>query len=186
MSAFDYRPSTGTAAALGGAVIGFLAGRLLPPAMATAAGRFSGMDPFERLETDHSVILNLLENLAEADSTAARTRYFVHLKRRLSTHALAEEDVIYPILQAHVGEPEGSKILYAEHAEMKVDLFDLEEHITAEPEDWAPRVYRMHDLVAAHIRQEEEIVFPRLRRHLDDHDMKVVAGKMMREKALIV
>lgn len=171
--------------ALAGALAGVLASRLLPPLLAEAAGRTTGADPFDRLACDHRAILDLLHKMEEATGTAARATLLFRLKRRMAAHALAEEDIVYPLLRARAGAAEAAQHLYAEHAEMKMHLHALEELVPADGE-WAFQVRALRELIARHVREEEQEEFPRLRRHLDDAGMAALAGKVRREKAMIL
>ena len=54
---------------------------------------------------------------------------FVALSRSRGRHALAEEDVVHPVLHTEAGA--GAQQLYAEHAEMKVHLYELENALKA-------------------------------------------------------
>lgn len=173
--------------ALAGAVAGFLAARVLPPLLAQAGGRMAPSDPFDRLAQDHRAILDLIDRMEWADGNSSRGTLLLRLKRRLTTHALAEEDVIYPLLREEVGEAEAVKQLYAEHGDIKIHLYVLEAMLSGmEDGDWQARVRSLRELIAKHAEQEEEVEFPRLRRLLKDHELTVVAGKMQREKALVL
>jgi hemerythrin superfamily protein len=116
---------------------------------------------------------------------SSRTSRLLRLKRRLSAHALAEEDVIYPALFALGGDPQGAQHLYAEHAEMKIHLYNLEE-ISKDDPAWQSHVGELRAIIAAHVREEEDVEFPKLRSALDDQTLARIFGKMQREKALLL
>src|SRR3954466_9001361 len=91
------------AALAGGVALGVLASRLLPPVVANASGAVRakfGQDPFRKLEQDHRQIQSMLRQMAAAseESAAQRLKLLLMFKRSLGKHALAEEDVVYPIL----------------------------------------------------------------------------------------
>src|SRR5436309_14150687 len=88
---------------VGGLAAGVIGSRLLPPlfAMARGAATSASGDPFEKLEDDHRMILSTLaamENVEGSGNIAKRSGLFLVLKRKLAKHALAEEDVVYPLL----------------------------------------------------------------------------------------
>jgi iron-sulfur cluster repair protein YtfE (RIC family) len=182
--------SGGFAAFAGGALAGVLASRALPPLFAQASGMArgaAGRDPFAVLAQDHRTILALLTAVAQAprDAVATRTQQLLRLKRRLTAHALAEEDVIYPALLERCGDQPGAQQLYGEHAEMKIHLYELEEMPKDDPA-WPSRVADLRALIETHVRQEEEVEFPRLRAALDDQMLARIFAKMQREKALLL
>jgi iron-sulfur cluster repair protein YtfE (RIC family) len=121
-----------------------------------------------------------------ADSeTFIRAQRLLRLKRQLAAHAMAEEDVVYPTLCAGAENVESASQLYNEHAEMKVLLYKLEQ-TPKDDAQWHLHASELRTLVERHIRQEEEIDFPRLRAALDEADCVELAAKIEREKALLL
>src|SRR5262249_10365289 len=116
---------------LGGVAGGIIGGRLLPPLFSamTAAGRTRARaGPFSLLLEDHRKILSILDEMAASpsDSKLRRGRLFLALKRKLAKHAMAEEDVVYPLVRNDGANPDQRKHLYDEHAEMKILLYEIE------------------------------------------------------------
>lgn len=185
------RPFTRDIAAVaGGLAMGVVSSRLLPPLLAGAAGSMRaslGEKPFDRLVQDHRAVLSLLERLVGAadDSIARRMALFLAVKRALAKHALAEEDVVYPLLQSKANGASAAKQLYSEHAEMKVHLYELE-MASAGGAAWAERARALQALIARHIRDEEDVQFPRLEGLLDAEGRRRLARQIRREEALIL
>src|SRR5690349_9371633 len=97
---------------LGGFAAGFFGSRLIPPLVAavTGSGRVrAGADPFSVLIDDHRKIQAIVGEMLAARSRLNRARLFLLLKRRLAKHALAEEDVVYPIVHQDDGNSDRSK-----------------------------------------------------------------------------
>ena len=97
----------GMAAFAGGAVAATVVSRLLPPLVAQAAGSAraaGGGDPLATLIADHRHFVALLTEMEQSSVTATfhRTQLLLRLKRGLAAHALAEEDIVYPLLGGHV------------------------------------------------------------------------------------
>jgi iron-sulfur cluster repair protein YtfE (RIC family) len=146
----------------------------------------TGGDPFKQLITDHRKILGVLDQMRACDTESGlrRSALYLMLKRKLAKHAMAEEDVVYPIVH---GSAEGDrrKHLYDEHADMKILLFDLEEKLKNRS-DWTSTVRRLRDLVHQHADEEETIIFPQLRQQLGRENSPRVSGQISREEAMIV
>ena len=175
---------------IGGIAVGLAGSRLLPPLIAMASGAMRGKftgDPFQKLENDHRLILGTLETMEQQRDTGMgkRTALFLTLKRKLGKHALAEEDVVYPLLQGEAARHEAAKHLYEEHAEMKVLLFDIESCIM-ESRVWTEPVRRLREMIERHAREEETEQFPHLRAILDESRVSQVAAQVHREQALIL
>ncbi|WP_286192339.1 hemerythrin domain-containing protein [Roseomonas genomospecies 6] len=183
----DLWSTNGLIAFASGAAVAILASRLLPPVVAQAAGTTMARDPFGALIDDHRHILALLNEMERTRPDAAfrRTQLLLRLKRRLAAHAMAEEDVVYPLLHDHAHEEEDTRRLYGEHADMKMHLFALEQMPKDHP-DWSGRVTELRRLIADHVRQEEEVDFPKLRDTLDPRATKRLSGHVQREKALLL
>jgi iron-sulfur cluster repair protein YtfE (RIC family) len=173
-----------------GLAAGVLGSRLLPPLVAMVSGRVRarrGSDPFEVLVNDHRLILSVLDRMADqpAESNARRASLFLVLKRKLAKHAMAEEDVVYPLLHGRGHNPDGSKELYEEHADMKIMLFQLEELLMSGA-DWREPVGRLRELIRSHIDEEERVVFPQLRQLMDRGGVPKLSGQIRREEALVL
>ena len=183
----DLWSANGLIAFASGAAEAILASRLLPPVVAQAAGTTMARDPFDALMDDHRHILELLDAMEETHSgeTVRRTQLLLRLKRRLAAHAMAEEDVVYPLLHDHAHEEKDTRRLYGEHADMKMHLFALEQMPKDHP-GWSGRVTELRRLIADHVRQEEEVDFPKLRDALDRPATKRLSGHVRREKALLL
>lgn len=178
------------AAFAGGAVAAMIAARLLPPVMAQASGAAqaaAGRDPFEALAEDHRAILALLDGMAESSDGAvfARTQRLLRLKRRIGAHALAEEDVLYPLLHDKGHAASEAMHLYEEHAEIKMHLYRLEQMPKSDAQ-WRTRVLELKALIEGHARQEEEVEFPKLRAALDEQALTRLSAHLHREKALLL
>jgi hemerythrin superfamily protein len=102
----------------------------------------------------------------------------------LGKHAMAEEDVVYPLLHRAHAETE-TRQLYDEHADIKIHLYELEQMVMRN-EDCRNRVISLRQLIEIHARQEEEQEFPRLREVLREGDRAMVAGQIRREEALVL
>lgn len=177
----------GLAAFAGGAVVAVIASRVLPPLLAQAAGSASGRDPFRALADDHRHIMALLNEMEQTHPSATfrRTQLLLRLKRRLAAHAMAEEDVVYPLLHDRAHEEGDTRRLYGEHADMKMHLFALEQMPKDDPA-WLGRVTELKMLIAEHVHQEEEVDFPKLRDALSRRATARLSGSVRREKALLL
>jgi hemerythrin superfamily protein len=173
-----------------GIAVGVVGSRLLPPITAIGAGAIRGRqtgDPFQKLEHDHRFILETLRAMEHAHDTDVRSRIalFLTLKRKLAKHALAEEDIVYPLLQDEADRREATMHLYEEHAGMKILLFEMETAVMHR-RPWTEPVTRLRAMVERHAREEEEEQFPRLRQVLDERRFTQVAAQVHREEALIL
>jgi iron-sulfur cluster repair protein YtfE (RIC family) len=165
-------------------------GRLLPILVASMAGAARGAigrDPFAGLVREHRELLALLARMENApQSSRARKAMLAYLfKRKIAKHAMAEEDVVYPMLSDHAERADAARKLYEEHGRMKVLLFELEQSISDE-QGWLKAVRGLRGEIEPHARQEEEVEFPALRERMDKAGKVNLARKIHQEEAVIV
>jgi hemerythrin superfamily protein len=173
-----------------GALMMLTASRLAPPFAGRAIGSLrsmTGTDPFDALAQDHRKVLALLDRLAETVNAATmrRAAMLFQVKRMLTAHALAEEDIIYPMLHDDAHRAEEAKKLYREHADIKVRLFELEHKAKDDP-SWIDDIRALRRIISEHAREEEETEFPKLRAALDERRTSNLLGEVHREKSLLL
>lgn len=178
------------AAMLGGMAAGMVASRVIPPLAAALIGSQrarAGGDPFALLIDDHRKIRDLLDEMmgTAASSLPKRGRLYLMLKRKLAKHAMAEEDVVYPMVRNDAAEGDERKHLYDEHAEMKILLYEIEQDVKS-GEDWTVNVTALRNLVMNHVEEEEKTIFPELRREMSEARQPQLAGQISREEALVI
>lgn len=173
-----------------GAAGGMLLGRFLPVLLANASGLArgaTGADPFAGLIREHRQLLSLLDRMENVpvDDWARRKVLFLAFKRTIGKHAMAEEDIVYPLLKTEAERHEATQKLYREHASMKIHLFELEKAIHEE-EGWREGVRALRTEIEPHAREEEETEFPRLRQLMDEKKTAELNRKIRQEEALVV
>jgi hemerythrin superfamily protein len=171
-------PRMARAAALGFALgVAALGARKV---MVQAATGLAG-DWFAALKTDHKLVdalFGLLERTRDED-TAKRGLLFSKIVAALAKHQFEEEHVVYPTL-LDGGPAETAKHLDAEHFEMKISMHELSEMAKDDPR-WLDKAKALRRLVQAHVREEEEIVFPRLRERLSAKENAHLTRALNRE-----
>jgi hemerythrin superfamily protein len=166
-----------------------LASRVAPPFAARAIGSMralAGTDPFEALAQDHRDALALFDRIEATDDSAItrRSAMLFQLKRMLTAHALAEEDIIYPMLH-RTHRREQTNELYREHADMKMRLYELEQKAKDDP-SWIEDVRAPHRIMQNHARNEEQIEFPQLRATFDEARRANLLGELHRKKSMLL
>jgi hemerythrin-like domain-containing protein len=181
-SAFGWdRGSTGVlvGAAVAGAALGLAANmgrKLLVQAASGATG-----DWVDALATEHKLALAIFDKIEDTsdDQTAVRTALLAKLKYALSKHAIQEEMVIYPALRQanfqvdadHLGE---------EHGYVKTYLYELATMPKDSPE-WLARVRDFRSMIEAHMREEEDDIFPTFRARMSDDQNAELTTRMNKE-----
>ncbi len=179
-----------SAVAFGERTMGF-ARRILPPLVADTAAAVRGMvatDPFERLIQEHRQVDAMLQRLTDGIDApnAWRIALFMRFKRAMTKHSLAEEDIVYPALHDEVRDQKGSKSLYEEHAEIKIHMAEVEHALLNEDPQWRRHVRSLHEVLARHMRHEEEEEFPKMRSVLGEERQRTMSAEIRREERMVI
>jgi hemerythrin superfamily protein len=167
-SAFSWPDNAGPiiAAGLAGAAIGFAANygrKALMQGMEAAAGDWD-----EILTAEHEMALSIFDKMLETDETQTfkRKMLLVKLTHALDKHAHAEEMIVYPALR-EANEAGDADRLENEHGYIKTYLYELSQ-IGPEASNWLEKVREFRAEVAEHATFEEQEVFPRFKREMDE------------------
>ena len=135
----------------------------------------------QALAAEHQATLALFDALEATDetNTTRRSILLAQLKHALAKHALEEENVIYPALR-EAGEAEGADALNAEHGYVKQYLYELE-NMSNDSREFLAKVRDFRADIEAHMREEENVLFPRLKAGLDDARNKRLTLAMNKE-----
>lgn len=179
----------GMKTAAGAAALGFVAGMFVVPARKLAHQGLEAAvgknDWFEILKLEHAAVNTLFEQLLQTDDTQTkkRTALLLAIKQGLTKHALQEEDVVYPALR-EAGIEADTKELYAEHADIKTYLHELEIKPKDDP-SWLERVRAFHTLIQHHVRDEEDEIYPRFQSQLSAEQNAKITKRMNIEGMLL-
>lgn len=172
-----------TWAVAGAAVAGFVAGvallsgrKLAMQATTAVAG-----DWFAQLKAEHRQVEALFKavHLTKDKDVAKRTALLAHIAYALLKHGVQEETVIYPAMRGAQDEAP-AKQLAAEHFDIKTYLHELSEMDKDSPK-WMKKLKVLEDLVAEHVREEEDELFPALRARLSAEENAHLTKAMNRE-----
>lgn len=177
---------------LGAGVVGATLMLMLgKPLVAKTVGLARGMagagDAFDELAADHKRVLALLEKAQVEQTGPKKLALFAAIKRDLSKHSVAEEDVIYPLIADKLLAADAAHHLYKEHGDVKTLLAEIEEAIESDDDvRYRARVRALLENVRRHAEEEETQWFPRLKEALDEKKRALIAGKVDREKAMLL
>jgi hemerythrin superfamily protein len=124
-----------------------------------------------RQRKDH---IELDRLLAELDGTTGRAQEEVltRIDRLVFSHAFAEESVIWPAVRRALPDGEALTLqIEKEHQEVNELVAALEEGGPDDPQRPA-RLARLVQALQADVREEEDLLFPRLQEHLDVAELR--------------
>jgi hemerythrin superfamily protein len=180
-SAFSWGEGAGPviAAAIGGAAIGFAANygrKALMQGMEAATGDWD-----EILAAEHDMALAIFDKMLATDQTQTfkRKMLFMKLCHALDKHAHEEEMVVYPALR-EANEAADADHLESEHGYIKTFIYELSE-MGPDASSWLEKVRQFRQLVAEHAHMEEEQVFPKFKRDMDEEQNAHITSLVNRD-----
>jgi len=180
-SAFSWGEGAGPiiAAALGGAAIGIAANFGRKAIMQGIEASIGDWD--EILAAEHDEALALFDKMLATDETQTfkRKMLFMKLCHALDKHAHAEEMVVYPALR-EANEAADADNLESEHGYIKTFIYELNE-MGPDASNWLEKVREFRQLVSEHAHMEEEEVFPKFKREMDEEQNAHVTSLVNRD-----
>ena len=180
-SAFSFGSNAGPilAAGLAGAAIGLAANfgrKAIMQGMEAAVGDWD-----EILATEHDMALAVFDKMLATDDsqTFKRKMLLMKLTHALDKHAHQEEMVVYPALR-EANEAGDADALESEHGYIKPFIYELSE-MGPEASNWLEKVREFRDLVSQHAHMEEEEVFPRFKKGMDEEQNAHITSLVNRD-----
>jgi hemerythrin superfamily protein len=173
----------GVAALVGVAAAGIAAGFALNMGrkVIVQAPSVNAGDWLEAIKLEHKAALALFDALLATDDgqPAKRTLLLTQLKHALAKHAFMEENTVYPALRAWGDTADADKLNH-DHGYVKQALYDLE-NMAADAPEFSWKVSAFRGEVEAHIREEEDAIFPPLHKALSDADNAKLTAQANKE-----
>jgi len=126
-------------------------------------------DPVALLKRDHREVADMLKTLESSKPGARRRSTVDKLTASLELHMDIEEREVYPLVEQYVGEEEAEEAT-VEHGLARTGLRQLNE-LVDEP-GFGAVVAMLTAGIKHHVKEEEQEVFPELKRKLDREQLR--------------
>ncbi|USI71433.1 hemerythrin domain-containing protein [Sphingomonas morindae] len=135
----------------------------------------------DALANEHRMTLALFDKIEATNETEPTKRGFLlmQLKHALAKHAMQEENAVYAALRDHQDSDQADHLNH-DHGYVKQYLYDLDQTPRSNPH-WIAKVQEFRALIEKHVREEEEEIFPRLKRTLSHEQNRVLTTAMNKE-----
>ena len=147
---------------------------------------FSVMDAIKLLTQDHRTVERLFKTYERAGERADKQKQKVvdQVIRELSIHASIEEQLLYPAARK-LSEKVDAQVLEAleEHHVAKATLAELEK-MSPKDERFDAKMTVLMENVRHHVKEEEEELFPELRKRMDRGALAALGEAMERARTL--
>lgn len=158
-------------------------------AMAAMSGIIGGavtrtkdeMNIVEIITMDHRKADTLFMEIEKTDDPKKLQEFFGQLYKDLSVHAEAEEQIVYPAVRSYYS---NTQELYDEQAEMKQMLAKIKA-MNPSSSDFKAQIKLLKTAVQDHVKEEENDMFPQLRRNFSEAQMEQMATQFKAAKSTI-
>jgi len=152
---------------------------------------YADLDPelkegiFGLLLDDHRNVMVMFDLLTSrrGDDGDDRGLEMASIARELLAHSNAELEVLYPALERVPDLARDIRTARVEHSLVEHLLGELDSIIESNPE-WMARVEVLQEMVAHHVRKEEDQLLPRALREIDPDESRTLGDKFQRAKEL--
>ncbi len=134
------------------------------------------MDAIELLESQHEEVMDLFEQIEEAENEKDKLALFQQLADALAAHATIEEKILYPA--AYTGEAkEMLEEAVEEHLAAKRTIADL---LKMQPSDdqFDAKVKVLKEQIEHHVDEEENELFEAMREQMSEQELSVYGSQM--------
>jgi hemerythrin superfamily protein len=137
-------------------------------------------DPIAILKRDHHEAAALLKTLADSKPGAARRKTTSKLVAALTLHMAIEEELVYPLVAARVGEKTEQEA-ETEHSLARTGLTKMTELV--DEGGFGAAVAMVTAGIKHHVKEEETQIFPKLKKKLDRDELASLGDAVMARKS---
>jgi hemerythrin superfamily protein len=138
------------------------------------------MNALELLALDHEKLGDLFDQLQEADEFEDKQDIYELIREELTLHTDAEEAVFYPAIAELQELEELAESSLADHDRMIEMLQEIDE--IEDESDFDSKLDELQDILDQHIDQEENEVFPKVRRQMDERTLEQLGQRIAQNK----
>ena len=138
------------------------------------------MDVLTFLKDEHDEVKSVFKTLEKAHGAEAK-RTWEHLRSMLTLHEEMEETLLYPELKREKSAEDLILESYQEHHVMDVLIGEISQFEPSD-EQWQPKIKVLQENTEHHIHEEEDELFPKVRKIWDTHKREEVGRGMQQMK----
>ena len=132
------------------------------------------MDLFELIKAAHRKVETIFSEMENTHGSKKLDQYFNQLYKELNVHAQTEELTLYPAMRDHDDIKELVNEAEEEHTEVKV-LLEQMKSLDATSSEFKEKISILKEAVQHHVQEEENEVFPKVRKSMSDEELKQLA-----------
>jgi hemerythrin superfamily protein len=138
------------------------------------------MDVLKLLKDDHDEVKSMFKKLQKAEGAEA-LRLWEQLRDMLNLHEQMEETQFYPKLKQDESAKDIILESYQEHHVLDVLMGEISQFKPSD-EQWTPKIKVLQENAEHHIKEEEEELFPKVRKIWETSKRDEIGRQMQRMK----
>jgi hemerythrin superfamily protein len=139
------------------------------------------MDAIELLKADHKKVAALFDQVKESEGPKEQWILFGKIKKELEVHTHIEETVFYPKLQQYEDLKDMVLEAFEEHKQVKTLIREIEGLVEGS-EKLAAKLNVMGDNVEHHVEEEENEMFPEVKKILSKEELEELGAQLQGAK----
>jgi hemerythrin superfamily protein len=141
------------------------------------------MNIYEYLKKDHEKVNHLLEKIFSLpkDDFEEQESLFEEIMEEVLLHSQTEEKSFYKALENNTNTKDDIEHSLEEHAEVE-NLLDEVASLSAEDSAWLEKLKALQEAIHHHVKFEEEEVFAKAKKILDENQAKALVKEMEKLK----
>lgn len=143
------------------------------------------MDILTLLKKDHQQVKELFDSIEATGEKAYKKKaaIFEKIDAGLSLHAEIEETIIYPVIEKFKETKSITMESYEEHKLVKQLLAEIN-NTQPQNANWQAKLTVLKELVEHHVKEEENDLFPKVKKVISLDERKLMGEKMEEMQAL--
>ena len=136
------------------------------------------MNAIQLILTQHSRIKKYLLQLSKSKTPLSLEKTFNKISEYLTSHETMEQKVWYPFLKKNISLKSTITLLIAEEKSAAKEIAKIKK--IKSKDNLMEKIMKLNSSVAQHAKDEETKLLPKVKKLIDDSDLKII-GKKMRE-----
>ena len=139
------------------------------------------MNAIDLLKADHQTVEGLFKEVEATESVAKHKQIFKKIKAELDTHAHIEEKIFYPRIKELQELKDVTLEGIEEHHQAKMFLKEIP-RLGDKSERFDPKLTVLMEDIRHHVKEEENEMFPKVEKLIDEEELETLGMKMQAEK----
>lgn len=136
------------------------------------------------LKRDHAEVEGLFQQFDKLTDTDRRAESFERIRQELEAHAQVEEELFYPACAKFADLKDLVQEAQQEHRMVRQLCAEIS-RLDPSDDEYVDKVQTLHDNVRHHVEEEENEIFPAIKKHLSDDRLDDIGAQVEQRKTAL-